>query len=138
MGFRDKAFASVWDVRPSSKSVSIRLSTSRQTGTNPDGTGIYETDFSSWVLFVKDTAESAKTLQPNDRIQLLSTDCLLTWDKVEQKENRRFLCYDFKKVEPLSGNGSKKTAPPKQKKEQIRETKIEFPDEDQDEELPFM
>ena len=135
MGFRNNAYATVWETRPNDNSIAVRLSTSRKSGTNPDGTTAFDTDFSAWVLFIKDAYAQAKKLKPKDRIQLLSTDCVLTWDSENQRENKRFFCYEFKEVESFNRSGKKASTPAK--KAPVRETKIEFPDEDQDEEMPF-
>jgi hypothetical protein len=65
--FKNKAYATVWNVVDKGKYCDVEMSTSKK---NEDGE--YETDFSSkYVRFVKTAADMAKKLKPKDRIQIL-------------------------------------------------------------------
>lgn len=64
--FKNKAYATVWNVVDKGNYCDVEMSTSKK---NQEGE--YETDFSSkYVRFVKAAADLARTLKPKDRIQI--------------------------------------------------------------------
>lgn len=64
--FKNKAYATVWNVVDKGKYCDVELSTSKK-----NAEGEYETDFSSkYVRFVKSAADMARKLKPKDRIQI--------------------------------------------------------------------
>jgi len=78
MGFKNGAYATVWETKPVSNSVTeVRLSTNKK---NKDGS--YEQDFSGFVRFVgADVAQRALSLKSKDRIKLDSVEVTNRYDK---------------------------------------------------------
>lgn len=72
MGFRNNAFATVWEVKPRNERwTKIRISISRK----DQQTGDYETEFSGWVdVYGTIAAAKAAKLKERDRIKLSSVD----------------------------------------------------------------
>ena len=65
--FKNKAYATVWNVVDKGKYCDVEMSTSKK-----NESGEYETDFSSkYVRFVKGAADFARKLKPKDRIKIL-------------------------------------------------------------------
>ncbi len=93
MGFRNGAYAKVWEVTPKSEIMTkVRLSISYK---NKE-TGQYDDKFSSSVLFVGTAcASKAAKLQSGDRIQLLQTDVDSPKDETTGKRFYVFKVSDF-------------------------------------------
>lgn len=93
MGFRNGAYATIWEVTPVSDRVTrCRLSISRKR----KDTGEYEQDFGGFVSFLGTAAASkAARLHERDRIQLGQVEVTNTYDKVQKKEYTNFNCYEF-------------------------------------------
>ena len=108
MGFRNNAYATVWDIDKKERYTRVRLSISRK---KKDGIG-YESDFSGWVGFAGEAAEPASKLKEKDRIQLTATDVRSLWDKENQKQNTWFWCYEFKIPEPYNKPQAIENIPP--------------------------
>ena len=60
MGFRNEAYAKIWEVKPntSGRSTSVRLSISKKVGD-----GQYEDDFTGWVTFIATANDRAAGLK---------------------------------------------------------------------------
>lgn len=91
MGFRPKAFATVWGVEPGKGNFTkVRLSVSRK---NKDGE--YEQDFAGFCTFIGTAHAKAAKLKERDRIQLGDTDVSTTYDSVKKKEYVNYKVFDF-------------------------------------------
>lgn len=93
MGFRNGAYAKVWEVTPKSEAMTkVRLSISYK---NKE-TDQYDVKFSSSVMFVGTAcASKAAKLTENDRIQLLQVDVDSPKDESTGKRYYVFKCSDF-------------------------------------------
>lgn len=93
MGFRNGAYAKVWEVTPKSEGMTkVRLSISYK---NKE-TEQYEEKFTSSVMFVGQAcASKAAKLTIGDRIQLLMTDVDSPKDEATGKRFYVFKCSDF-------------------------------------------
>lgn len=125
MGFRDNAYATVWEVKPvSAKVTQVQLSTSRK---NQEGQ--YETDFKGFVRFVgAATAVAASKLRERDRIKITSCEVTNRYDKERAREFTNYTVFGFERVEQ---NGSANTAKQKDDKSDPE------PVEGGDREIPF-
>lgn len=97
MGFRDNAYATVWDVQPMSEAMTkARISTSRKN----QKTDEYEQDFSGFVTFMgTDMATKALRLQPRDRIRLVRTDVTTKYIKEKNQTYTNFCIFEFQTSE---------------------------------------
>lgn len=93
MGFRNGAYATVWEINPVSDTfVKARISIDRK---NRD-TGEYETDFSGWVQFNGTAAcNSAVKLHERDRIKLGDVDVSNKYDKEKKQTYTNFKIWSF-------------------------------------------
>lgn len=99
MAFRDNAYATVWETRPTkSESVLVRISTSYK----DKKTDQYVNDFSEYVFFARDAAKKAAGLKAKDRIKLLQTSATSQYDKEKKTSRYTFTVWDF---EPAPGSG---------------------------------
>lgn len=97
MGFRNGAYAKVWETRAtrSPKVTQGRISISYKNKT----TGQYEEDFSHWVSFLgQETAEKALNLSQSARIKLGEVDVSAKYDKTAGKKYYDFKVYSFEVV----------------------------------------
>lgn len=93
MGFRTGRFATVWEVKPYSATMTkVKLTTS----VKDKQTGQYETDFSGYVAFVgSDAASKAKGLHEKDRIKLGDVDVTTKYDKEKNITYTNYACFNF-------------------------------------------
>ena len=78
MGFRPGSFATIWSVEPGTGNFSkVRMSISRK---NKD-TGVYEDEFSGFVMFIGEAHAKAGRLKERDRIKLGDVDVTRRYDK---------------------------------------------------------
>lgn len=100
MGFRDGAYATVWEVSPKTDAVTrVRISISRK---NKE-TGEYTTDFSGWCVFLGTSAASrALSLKEKDRIQIKSCDVSNTYDKETERLFHDYKVFDFEAADGFS------------------------------------
>lgn len=105
MGFRNGAFATVWEVKPKTPNVtSVRVSVSKK---NRD-TGEYEQSFSGFVSFIgKETASAAAGLHEKQRIKLGECDVTTSYDSQKKITYTNYACFSF---EIPDGNGSQHTS----------------------------
>lgn len=96
MGFRNNAFATVWEVTPKSElCTDIRLSVSKK---NKD-TGEYDTDFSGFVRVIgKEAAKKAASLKEKDRIRLGDVDVSTFYDKENKITYTNYKMFSFDNV----------------------------------------
>lgn len=93
MGFRNGAFAKIWEVTPmSDSSTKLRMSISRKN----KQTGEYEQDFSGFVLAIGATAaKAAAALKEGDRIKLGDVDVSTKYDKEKKVTYTNFKIFSF-------------------------------------------
>lgn len=93
MGFRNGAYAKIWEINPKSDTnTMVRLSISKKNR----ATGEYEQDFSGCVMFVGTAcAKKAAALKPNTSIKLGDVDVSTFYNKEKGKEYTNFKCFDF-------------------------------------------
>ena len=116
MGFRNNAYAKVWEVKPSDRYTDARISISRKRD------GEYVTDFTGYVRLIGDAHGKAATLEEGDRIQI--TSCDVSNNYVKEKNITYYTCkvFDFEFCD-----GGKGAAP----------TETGFLNVEEDAELPF-
>lgn len=96
MGFRNGAYATVWDVKPgASKSQRCRISISRK----DKSTDQLVQDFSGYCDFWGNAAAMAQRLKPKDRIKLVSVDVTNKYDKDAGKEYINYKVFEFENAE---------------------------------------
>ena len=96
MGFRNGAYATVWDIKPGRGNYTdVRLSIGRKDQT----TGEYNNDFSGFCMFIGNARAKAESLRERDRIQLKEVDVSNVYDKERQREYTNFKVFDFDRVE---------------------------------------
>lgn len=127
MGFRNGSWAKCWGIEPGRGNFTkVRLSISRK---NKD-TGVYEQEFSGFVMMVGTAHAKSSRLKEGDRIQLVETDVTTTYNKAQGKEYVNYKVFDFNLD---NGNGASGHAPanapahPRAAAQQVAE----------DDELPF-
>lgn len=93
MGFRTGNYATIWEVTPSSDTMTrARISTSRK----DKETGKYDTDFSGFVAFIGTaTAKKAANLKERDRIKLGDVDVTTKYDKDKKITYTNFTIFSF-------------------------------------------
>ena len=104
MGFRNGAYATVWEVKPiSATCTQVKLTISKKAR---DGSG-YETDFSGYVRFVgTNAASSAAKLHEKDRIKLGDTDVTTYWQAEKKVTYTNYACFSF---ESANANGQSRS-----------------------------
>ena len=94
MGFKNGAYAKVWEVVPpqeGKKTYRVRLSISRKDKLS----GEYETDFSGYVSFIGKAAALAKEkLTKESRVKLLETDVASAYNKEKKEAAYYFKVFD--------------------------------------------
>jgi hypothetical protein len=105
MGFRNEAYAKVWEVRPnqSGRSTSVRLSISKKVGD-----GQYEDDFSGWVTFIATANDRAGGLKSGDRIKLGDTDVSSKYNRDKKESAYSFKVFSFEPAEGARNTPKKK------------------------------
>ena len=93
MGFRNGAYAKIWEVTPiSDTATKLRLSISRK----DKRTGEYEQDFSGFVLAIGTaTAAKAAKLESGARIRIGDCDVTTKYDKVKKVEYVNYKLFSF-------------------------------------------
>lgn len=102
MGFRNGAYATIWEVKQEEGKnyTTVSLSISRK----DKRTDEYVRDFShSFVRFIGTAHERAGSLQPKDRIKLGDVDVSNSYNKEEKKE---YITYKVFSFESPDGSGS--------------------------------
>ncbi len=93
MGFRNGAYAKIWEVTPmSDSSTKLRMSISRKN----KQTGEYEQDFSGFVMAIGATAaKAAAALKEGDRIKLGEVDVSTKYDKEKKVTYTNYKIFSF-------------------------------------------
>ena len=141
MGFREGAFATVWEITNMSDNFSkIRVSTSRQ----DKKTDEYVTDFSGFVSLIGEAHKKVglieKALDHSDRcrIKLGACDVSNRYDKEAGREFTNFTAFDFEMIDGASStkdDSSKKATAKKSKP--AASPLSDYAMQDEDEPLPF-
>ena len=133
MGFRQGAFATVWQVESKNPSwTKVRLNISRK---NKE-TEKYEQDFSGWVdFFGTATAAKAARLKERDRIKLLSVDVTNNYNKENKVTYWNPKVFEFEMADD-SGSGNSGGGHSTQRAQKAYEGDNEI-DGDDDSQLPF-
>lgn len=93
MGFRNGAYAKVWDVREGNgRFTTVRLSISHKSRSEE---GQYEQDFSGFCTFIGNAHAAASRLQAGDRIKLGEVDVNNHYDKERNREYTNFNVFSF-------------------------------------------
>ena len=127
MGFRNGAYATVWETKPGNGNwTDVRLSISRK---NRDGE--YETDFSGFVRFIGDAHTGAAYLGEKSRIKIGECDVTNRYDKEKKVEYVNYKVFGFEMADGSTPAANTTTPAPKKKAALAEEGEI---DED---DLPF-
>lgn len=130
MGFRNGAYATVWEVRPTkSPKVSIaRISISKKKG---QGDG-YDDVFSHWIKFAGKAKEVADTITGMTRVKIDGCDVEAKWNA------EKGVCdYDFVVFECERVDGATSGATPAAKNFASKKSHNDEGDVDEDEYIPF-
>lgn len=97
MGFRNGAYATVWDIQPKSPKITVlRLSTSKK----PRGSDEYVTDFSGFCACLGETvATAAKGLKVGDKIKLGEVETTSTYNKQTKENYVNYSIFSFERAE---------------------------------------
>lgn len=95
MGFRNDAYAKVWEIRPHDNYTDIRISISRK---NQNGEG-YTQDFSGFVRLIGDAHRNAEYLSDGDRIKLISCDVSNQYNKEKNVTYTTFKVFEFENAD---------------------------------------
>ncbi len=103
MGFRPGSFATIWSVEPGTGNFSkVRMSISRK---NKD-TGVYEDEFSGFVMFIGEAHAKAGRLKERDRIKLGDVDVTRRYDKEKNREYYNFKVFSFDMADAPAQSGN--------------------------------
>ena len=91
MGFRQGAYATVWEVKDRGNISSVRMSVSKK----DKATGEYSNDFSGFCTFIGEAHKKASSLKTKDRIKILECDVSTPYDSGKQKYYTNFKVFDF-------------------------------------------
>lgn len=145
MGFREGAYATVWEFRKDDRSTTIRISTSRK----DKQTDEYITDFSGFVRLIGSAKEKSGQIEKavvgkgeHYRIRLGACDVTNRYDKESGITYTNYALFDF---EPADGSASnpepEKTEKPAKKKPAKRAPVLDDDDDEEDDEddddVPF-
>lgn len=110
MGFRNGAYAKVWDVSPISDTVTkLRVSISRK----DKNTGDYVDDFSGFLRVIgTSAAKRASMINPGDRIKLGDVDVSTRYDKEKKMEYTTYKVFGFELVSDGHTGSSSNSIPP--------------------------
>lgn len=97
MGFRNGAFATVWQREEGKGKFSlVNLTISRK---NPEG--VYETEFSARCMFIGSARAKAERLKERDRICLTSVEVTNKYDKENKRELVNYKVFDFEPADAV-------------------------------------
>lgn len=103
-GFREGAYAKVWDIRPveGKNATDIRITISSKLKDSNE----FRDDFSGFVRLYGNAHTKAGTLQKKDKIKLLSTGVNNSYN-AETKETRYYFnVFDYETAEPYANSGN--------------------------------
>jgi len=101
MGFRNNAYAKVWEIKTSQpKYTEVRISISRKNKTNDT----YEQEFSGYVRFIGKAHEKIRELIEGDRIVLDSVDVTNRYDKDKKVTYTNCVVFDWSTADSKASN----------------------------------
>ncbi len=102
MGFRNNTFATVWEVKSVSNTMTrARISISKKN----KNTGEYEQDFGGWVAFIgTGCAGKAARLKERDKIRILEVDVDNRYVKEKQTTYTNFKIFAFEAPNEIDTN----------------------------------
>lgn len=103
MGFRQGAYATVWEVSNKGNISSVRLSVSKK----DKETGEYSTEFSGFCTFIGDAHKKAANLKERDKIKITECDVSTYYDKKTQKNYTNFKVFKFEENSNIISANSK-------------------------------
>jgi hypothetical protein len=124
MGLKTGGYATIWSVETKGKYAKVKLTTSKK---NKE-TEQYETDFSSFVIFVGEANTGAGKLKEKDRIKIGDFEVTNKYDKDKKITYTNYAVFSFEMAD-----GSGKAATPKKAEKPVEEN---VPDSSNDE-LPW-
>ena len=124
MGFRKDSYATVWEVKPRSNTMtSVRISINRK----DKQTGEYVQDFGGYVSFIGTAcADKAAKLKTKDRIKLGDVDVNNRYDAEKKVSYTNFNVYSFEMADGPGNSAPAQSSPAEPE-----------PDEDPSDNLPF-
>lgn len=126
MGFRNGAYATVWEVRNGNGNwMDVKLSTSKKNRQS----GEYETDFSGYVRFIGDAASKAAYLGERSRIKIGECDVTNHYSKEKGVTYTNFAVFSFEEADGGGSSGSTG------KQQSSGDGFMSYPDDDEG--LPF-
>lgn len=124
MGFRNGAYATIWEVKAGKGNYSdVRLSISKKN----KQTDQYETDFSGFVRFIGTAHQNVGSLKEKDRIKIGDCEVTNSYDKEKKVTYTNFAVFSF---EDANGNSTTQTKP-------VDTSFVNVDSAIEDEELPF-
>ena len=109
MGFRNGAYATVWEVQNGSGNwIDVKLSTSKKNRQS----GEYETDFNGFVRFIGDAASKAAYLGEKSRIKIGECDVTNHYSKEKGMTYTNYAVFSFEEADggSSSGGGSQQSS----------------------------
>lgn len=99
MGFRNGAWAKIWDIKiaENGKSASVKISISKK----DEETGTYKQTFGQFVRFAGDALKKVKSLNAGTRVKLVSVDVENKYDKETKVTTYYHTVWD---IQPASGS----------------------------------
>lgn len=126
MGFRNGAYAKVWEVKPGAGNYTdARISISKKDKKKDE----YVTDFSGYVRLIGTAHTNASSLKEGDNIQIGECEATQTYNKEKKATYTNFAIFSFEK------QGAKNGGTSEQKK--AEEKFMNVSDAIDDDELPF-
>lgn len=143
MGFREGAFATVWEIRETGNRLSkVRLSTSRK----DKKTDEYVTDFNGFVNLIGEANDKLNIIEEaldngsRCRIKLGACDVTNKYDADAGREYVNYAVFDFEPADSGSSGGGKGSSRKQASKSaKSKPAKQQHPalDDDEEEDLPF-
>lgn len=128
MGFRNGAYATVWEVRNGNGNwMDVKLSTSKKSRQS----GEYETDFSGFVRFIGDAASRVAYLGERSRIKIGECDVTNHYSKEKGVTYTNYAVFSFEVAD--GGNGGSGSESGNQ--QSSGDGFMSYPEDDSD--LPF-
>lgn len=125
MGFRNGAYATVWEKKPGNGNwMNVKLSTSRKNRQ----TGEYETDFNGFVRFIGDAGEAVAYLGERARIKIGECDVTNKYDRDKGITYTNYAVFSFENADGSNTSSSGSS-------NQNGDGFMSYPDDDG--ELPF-
>ena len=100
MGFREGAFATIWEITDEKKYASVKLSISRK----DKESGEYKKDFSGIVRFIGNAYKTVKNRDPETRIKLGACDVTNHYDKEKERLYTNYAVFECEVLQAQKKN----------------------------------